>query len=61
MFSVLRDMYGVKLQAYHDGCLTGKDIQKVMSNASEIFSCFARKLKGNNKPDSMEDHTIDAM
>ena len=38
MFWVLKNMYGVKLQAYHGGNMTGDDIQKVMSNADEIFS-----------------------
>ena len=62
MFTILKNVYGVKLQAYHGGCLTGKDIQKVMSNASEIFAIFANILKENAKDNcTMTTTEIDAM
>ena len=51
-------MYGVKLQAYHSGTMTGKDIQKVMVNASEIFSKFADILVANRKDIGMEPEDI---
>ena len=49
MFQVLRIKYGVKIQAYHGKTRTGKDIQKVMENASIIFAEFASILKANKK------------
>ena len=49
MFSVLKVQFGVKMQAYHGGTMTGKDIQKVMCNAREIFTLFANILKANKK------------
>ena len=49
MFNVLKTVYGVKIQAYHGGSLTGKDIQKLMQNSGEIFSIFATILKENKK------------
>ena len=36
IFAVLKEVYDVRIQAYHGGSLTGKDIQKVMSNAEDI-------------------------
>ncbi|KAL7525693.1 hypothetical protein ACHAXR_001117, partial [Thalassiosira sp. AJA248-18] len=56
MFKILKIRYGIKLQAYHGGSMTGKDIQKFMSNAAEIFSLFAGILKANAKPDSPYTH-----
>ncbi|KAL7526841.1 hypothetical protein ACHAXR_001674, partial [Thalassiosira sp. AJA248-18] len=47
MFKILKIRYGIKMQAYHGGTMTGKDIQKFMSNAAEIFSLFAGILKAN--------------
>ena len=62
MFLILKNMYGVKLQAYHGGSLTGKDIQKVMTNADEIFSIFAGILKANKKEDcKMSEDDIDIL
>ena len=52
MFKILKVKYGIKLQAYHGGSMTGKDIQKVMENASEIFPLFANILMANKRPDS---------
>ena len=62
MISILKTMFGVEVQAYHGGSLTGKDIQKVMSNASEIFELFAELLKANKKENcSMSDKQIEDM
>ena len=35
--------------------MTGKDIQKVMSNATQIFAVFAAILKAKKRPDSKFD------
>ena len=35
--------------------MTGKDIQKVMENASKMFTLFAGILKVNRRPDSKYD------
>ncbi len=51
MFKILKVDYGIKLQAYHGGSMTGKDIQKIMENASEIFTLFANILMTNKRPD----------
>jgi len=56
LFSVFKDLYGVKLQAYHGGSLHGKDHQKIMSNADEIFTLFAEILKENAKEDCKLTH-----
>ena len=56
LFSVFKDLYGVKLQAYHGGSLHGKDHQKIMSNADEIFTLFAEILKENAKKDCKLTH-----
>ena len=61
MFSLLFAKYQVKLQAYHGGCMTGKDIQKVMENAHEIFPSFAVILKNNKKEGGMDDTQIDEL
>jgi len=55
MFKILKIKCGIKLQAYHGGTMTGKDIQKVMENASEICSLFANILMANKRPDSKFD------
>mmetsp|Transcript_18795 Transcript_18795/g.40722 ORF Transcript_18795/g.40722 Transcript_18795/m.40722 type:complete len:254 (-) Transcript_18795:64-825(-) len=62
MFSVLKLKYGVTVQAYHGGTMTGKDIQKVMENASAIFALFANILKVNKKEGFLLlDEDIDAL
>ena len=59
---MLKSVYGIKIQAYHGGSLTGKDIQKVMMNAGEIFHVFAGIMKKMRKIDcSMSDEEIDAL
>jgi len=40
VFQVLKEI-GVELSSYHGGSLHGKDIKKVMNNASHIFDQFA--------------------
>jgi len=40
MFKVLKEI-GVELASYHGGRLNGKDIIKVMSNATYVFDKFA--------------------
>jgi hypothetical protein len=37
VFQVLKEI-GVKLSSYHDGSFNGKDIKKVMNNASSTSS-----------------------
>ncbi len=65
LFSILKNFYGVKLQAYHGGSLHGKDHQKVMDNADEIFHSFAGVLKEENKKKGdacvMKDEDIDEL
>jgi hypothetical protein len=41
---VLKEI-GVELSSYHGGSLNGKDIEKMMNNASHIFDKFAAILK----------------
>ena len=55
LFTILKVKYDIKLQAYHGGTMTGKDIQKVMENASKMFTLFAGILKANRRPDSKYD------
>jgi hypothetical protein len=40
MFKVLKEI-GVELASYHGGSLNGKDITKVMNNATYVFDKFA--------------------
>ena len=42
-------LYDITIQAYHGGSLHGKDVQKLMSNAHEIFDAFADILTKNMK------------
>ena len=51
LFGVLKSIYGVKIQAYHGGSLHGKDIQKVMNNAREVFQMFSGILITHKKSD----------
>jgi len=61
MFLTLKS-YGIEVQAYHGGSLHGKDVQKLMNNASDIFSSFADILKNNRKEGCEYDEaTIDAL
>ena len=45
IFNVLKNNYAIKLQASHGGILHGKDHQKIMNSADEIFILFAAILK----------------
>lgn len=61
MFLTLKS-YGIEVQAYHGGSLHGKDVQKLMNNASDIFSSFADILKKNKKEGCvLDDAMIDAL
>ena len=40
---------GVELSSYHGGSLNGKDIKKVMNNASNMFDQFAAIFKGRGE------------
>jgi len=40
VFRVLKEI-GVELSSYHGGSLNGKDIKKVMNNATHLFDTFA--------------------
>ena len=40
---------GGKLGSYHGGSLNGKDIKKVMNNASNIFDQFAAIFRGGEE------------
>jgi len=61
IFKVLKDI-GVELSAYHGGSLNGKDIMKVMNNASFVFDEFAVIFKAAKRPNcEMSDEDIDAM
>ena len=44
VFNVLKDI-GVELSSYHGGSLNGKDIKKVMNNASHVFDCISMVFK----------------
>jgi hypothetical protein len=61
MFKVLKAV-GVELSAYHGGSLNGKDIQKVMHNASHIFDSFATIFKEGKRPNcSLTDEDIEQL
>ncbi len=40
VFAVLKEI-GVELSSYHGGRFNGKDIKKVMNNATYLFDAFA--------------------
>jgi hypothetical protein len=50
MFKALKEI-DVELSSYHGGSLNGKDIKKVMNNASHIFDQFAVIFKDGKRPD----------
>ena len=49
MFKVMKEI-GVELSSYHGGSLNGKDIAKVMNNASHVFQAFATIFKEGKRP-----------
>ena len=52
LFRVLKEV-GVELSSYHGGSLNGKDVKKVMKNASHIFDQLAAKLKEGKRKDCL--------
>jgi hypothetical protein len=52
MFKTLKDI-GVELSSYHGGSLNGKDIKKVMNNATYFFDELAVIIKAGNRPGSV--------
>ena len=62
IFEVLKRQAGVELAAYHGGSLNGKDIRKVMNDATELFSEFSTILKAGKRDDcELSDDAIDAL
>ena len=61
MFKLLKTVYKVKIQAYHGGSLTGKDITKVMSNAHAIFPKLAEIFEKGKKEGIMSKENIDKL
>jgi len=58
LFRVLKEV-GVELSSYHGGSLNGKDVKKVMNNASHIFDQLAAILKeGKRKNCLLSDDDI---
>jgi hypothetical protein len=61
MFKVLKKI-GVEQSSYHGGSLNGKDIKKVMNNASYLFDKFSSILKiGKRSNCELSDDDIDAL
>jgi hypothetical protein len=61
MFQTLKDI-GVKLSSYHGQSLNGKDIKKVMNNATYFFDEFADIIKAGNMPGSiLSDAHVEAL
>jgi hypothetical protein len=52
VFKVLKDI-GVELSSYHGASLNGKDIKKVMNNASHVFDCIAMVFKEGKRGDCL--------
>ena len=52
LFRVLKEV-GVELSSYHGGSLNGKDVKKVMNNASHIFDQLAAILKEGKRMDCL--------
>ena len=49
---MLKDI-GVELSSYHGGSLNGKDIKKVMNNASHVFDCISVVFKEGKRDDCL--------
>jgi hypothetical protein len=61
VFKVLKEI-GVELSSYHGGSLNGKDIKKVMNNASHIFDLFVAFFKEGKREECLLAYTdIDVM
>ena len=50
MFKVLKDI-GVELSSYHRGSLNGKEIKKVMNNATHVFYNYSLIFKNRKRHD----------
>jgi hypothetical protein len=58
---VLKEI-GVELSSYHGGSLNGKDIEKVMNNATHLFDEFASIFKKWKREDCLlSDNDINSM
>ena len=61
MVTILKQ-FKIEIRAYHGGTLHGKDVRKLMNDASEIFTTFATILKDNKNVDcKYNDGGIDEM
>jgi hypothetical protein len=61
MFDVPKEI-GVELSSYHGGSLNGKDIKKVMNNATHVFDQVAGMFKEGKRLNCiMTDADIDAL
>jgi hypothetical protein len=61
MFKLLKKI-GVELSSYHGGSLNGKEIKKVMNNATHIFDKLAVIMKEGKRPDSiLSNADVDAL
>jgi hypothetical protein len=61
IFDVMKKK-GIEITSYHGGSLTGKDIKRVMNNATYLFDKFAVILKKGQKVDcQFEDANIDTL
>jgi len=61
IFEVLKEL-GAELSAYHGGSLNGKDIKKVMNNATHVFEKVAVILKKGRRDNYiLSEEALDAM
>ena len=61
MFTYLKVVHKIQLPAYHGGKLIGKDCQKIMENADQIFKRFATIMKAKKRDHcTYEETEIDA-
>jgi hypothetical protein len=61
VFKILKGI-GVEQSSYHGGSLNGKDIKKIMSNATYLFDKFSALSKSGKQDDcKLEDDDIDAL
>ena len=61
VFAVLKEI-GVELNSYHGGSFNGKDINKVMNNATYLFDQFAAIFKERRREGCLLSHAdIDSM
>jgi hypothetical protein len=61
VFALLKEI-GVELNSYHGGSFNGKDIKKVMNNATYLFDQFAAIFKERRREGCLLSHTeIDLM